>query len=501
MNQLSLVFVALLMALPAMAQTLPGGNCSASSLNGTYSLNLNGRAIGTGGAFTGLFDAVGSATFDGKSGVTFTGTYDSIQSANQSFNYSGTYTMPSDCLGTVTLTQGSSATFALTVYSSGRQFDITGKDSTYIYDGGGINYIPVACAAATLSGTYAYQVAGGVPDGADLSTSSELGIFQFDGRGSVTGQYVYNAVETNGSFSGTYTVSPNCQATVTVKDSSTGATNTFNLSIAGTYGEGASLIESGSGKVRIGQTQSTFATPTQSITDAASYVANATPAGSVFALFGLNLTQTTSSMQPGTLPLPTNFQNTTVTVNNEPAPLFYVGTTQIDAQMPWDIPGNALATVVVTNTGANGTTSNAAAVYVPAQATPGVSFFSTNRAAVINQDGSTNDATHPAAVNDEEVLYFTGGGPVTPAGPLVSGAAAPSGLSPVTDPNASLTVGGVAAHMIYVGLTPTAVGLYQANFNVPQLTAGTYPVVITISGQASNTLGGPVPSPVMTVSN
>ena len=66
-------------------------------------------------------------------------------------------------------------------------------------------------------------------------------------------------------------------------------------------------------------------------------------------------------------------------------------------------------------------------------------------------------------------------------------------LSPVTGDN-SVTVGGVQATVKYMGLTPGSVGLYQANFIVPQLAKGAYPVVITIAGQASN-------NPVMNVSN
>jgi uncharacterized protein (TIGR03437 family) len=57
------------------------------------------------------------------------------------------------------------------------------------------------------------------------------------------------------------------------------------------------------------------------------------------------------------------------------------------------------------------------------------------------------------------------------------------------------------ASIKYIGLTSGSIGLYQANFIVPQLAKGTYPVVITIAGQASNTLGGPDPNPVMTISN
>jgi uncharacterized protein (TIGR03437 family) len=167
-----------------------------------------------------------------------------------------------------------------------------------------------------------------------------------------------------------------------------------------------------------------------------------------------------------------------------------VSANQIDAEMPLDIPGGTVASVAVTN---GTSTSNAAAVYVPATGTPGIIVYGNDRAVLTNQDGSVNSASTPAKVGDEVVAYFTGGGPVHAAGNLTTGVPAPAGLSPVTGDN-SITVGGVPATVDYVGLTTGFIGLYQANFIVPQLAKGTYPVVITIAGQASN-------NPVMTVSN
>lgn len=123
----------------------------------------------------------------------------------------------------------------------------------------------------------------------------------------------------------------------------------------------------------------------------------------------------------------------------------------------------------------------------------GISTYGNNRAVVINADGSANTASNQAKVGDEVVVYFTGGGPVQASGTLTTGSPDPSGLSPVTGSYA-ITVGGVAATVDYIGLTPGSIGLYQANFNVPQIGRGTYPVVITISGYASN-------APVMSVSN
>jgi uncharacterized protein (TIGR03437 family) len=209
---------------------------------------------------------------------------------------------------------------------------------------------------------------------------------------------------------------------------------------------------------------------------------NWTPPGSIFSLFGVDLA--TKDATAATVPLPTTLLTTKVTVNGEAAPLFYVGSGQIDAQMPWDIPPGTLASVIVKNGNA---TSNAAAVYVPATGTPGIAVYNSDHAVVTNSDGFTvNSSANPAKVGDEVVVWFTGGGPVDASGKLVTGSAAPAGLSPITG-TYSVTVGGQNAVVDYIGLSPGSVGLYQANFVVPQLAKGSYPVQITIAGQPSNT--------------
>jgi uncharacterized protein (TIGR03437 family) len=223
-----------------------------------------------------------------------------------------------------------------------------------------------------------------------------------------------------------------------------------------------------------------FVNPGQAVVNAASYLAGETPAGSVFSIFGSNLA--TRVGQPTSTPLPTTVLTTTVTVNGELAPLFYVDPNQINAQMPEDIkPG--VATVIVKN---GASTSNAVAVMVPAAGTPGIVVYGDNRAVVVNQDGNVNSPSTPAKVGDVLVAYFTGGGPVNAAGPLATGGRSPNGLSPVAGPF-TVTVGGVDATVInYMGLTPGSVGLYQANFVLPKVAAGDRRLVITISGQASN---------------
>jgi uncharacterized protein (TIGR03437 family) len=496
-----------LLAVPVLAQTISGGSCSASNLTGTYSLTLSGRAISATGSFAGSFQGIGLATFDGVSVVTFTGADNTNLVSGKAFTYKGTYTVPSNCYGTVTLTTGSTATFALAVWSSGTQYSMTGSDSTYVYSGSGTSNQPTSCATASISGEYSYDTSGFTLTGTVQSGSAdEAGVLQFDGQGNVTSAtYTMTsggAKPTALTATGTYTVASSCVASGTLTDS-TGKSNALNMVITGNYGENFLLLEANTGFVRIGAAHAAFTNPSQSIGNVASYAVNATPPGSVFVLFGNGLTATGKTASALQVPLTTTLLSTKVTVNTEPAPLFYVSSGQIDAQMPWDIPPGTVASVVVTNGAApsGAQTSNAAAVYVPATGTPGLSFYGNNRAVVVNVDGNVNAPTDAAAVGDEVTAYFTGGGPVNSATKLVSGAAAPGGLSPVTGSDPTVTVGGINANVVYMGLTPDGVGLYQVNFVVPTIAKGTYAVVITIAGQASNAFGGPNPNPVITISN
>jgi uncharacterized protein (TIGR03437 family) len=130
-------------------------------------------------------------------------------------------------------------------------------------------------------------------------------------------------------------------------------------------------------------------------------------------------------------------------------------------------------------------------VIIP-QASPQIGVYGNNLAVVTFTDYSTVTVQNPAKVGDTVVAWFTGGGPVNASGKLTTGAVSPAGLSPVSGAY-TITVGGVDATAgSYVGLTPGSIGLYQANFVVPNVASGSHPVVLTISGQASN-------APVMSV--
>lgn len=207
--------------------------------------------------------------------------------------------------------------------------------------------------------------------------------------------------------------------------------------------------------------------------------------GSIATIFGFNLTSATGSAE--SVPLPLTLANTSVMVNDTPAPLFYVSPQQINFQVPAEaLPG--VASVVVATDGA----PNAVFSVAIPQAGPGIFTYGDNRAVATNQDGSLTDSNEPAAPGGVTTVYMTGLGPLD--NPVPTNTVTP--MSPVSQPSlpASATIGGKTAPISFIGLTPGSVGVAQANLSVPSLTAGNYAVVVTIGGVASN-------DPLITVGN
>ena len=467
------------------AQTNPSAGCSTSLLNGTYYLTLGGRATTT-STVSKILASNGAATFDGQSKVTFTVTSNAVnggQVFGSPLTYSGTYSIQSNCQGTINFTGGDTATMEVVAYGidnttqRANSFTLVGTDATYAFNGSG-TIQPAACAVSTLSGVWPFSGTANSLSGGTVTGAVDLaGTFEFDGQGNVSA--TWNATgQPSVSATGTYTVTAGCLGTMALTDTA-GTKYASSLSVYGAAAGYFSWVMTDPQLIVTGTGRSAFLNPGQSVVNAASYNPNQTPAGSVFSIFGSNLA--TKVDQPTTVPLPTTALTTTVTVNGELCPLFYISPTQINAQMPEDVK-SGVATVIVKN---GSSTSNAVAVAIPATGSPGIVVYGDNRAVVVNSNGSVNASNNPAKVGDEVAVYFTGGGPVNAAGTLVTGAPAPSGLSPVSGPY-TITVGGTSAAVEYIGLTPGGIGLYQANFSVPKVSAGDHPLVITISGQASN---------------
>jgi len=98
-------------------------------------------------------------------------------------------------------------------------------------------------------------------------------------------------------------------------------------------------------------------------------------------------------------------------------------------------------------------------------------------------------------VPSEYIVIYSSGLGATDI-PVASGAASPSNPpANVADPPV-LTLNGNSINILFAGLTPGLVGLYQVNFQVPAtLAAGNYDLQLTQSGTQSNTTVLPIAAP------
>jgi uncharacterized protein (TIGR03437 family) len=220
--------------------------------------------------------------------------------------------------------------------------------------------------------------------------------------------------------------------------------------------------------------------------NAGNYAANAPIApGSIAAVFG-NFPIGAST--PATsLPLPTSLGGLSMQFGAAPAPFFFSSPGQANIQIPWEVEGKTQAAVTVT---VNGQTSIPQALAIAPFAP---SIFSTNGQGTGQgsiQDASFRlvDASNPAHANSVVVIYCTGLGAVTNQPP--SGAPASGSPLSQTKTTPAVTIGGIAAPVVFSGLVPALAGLYQINARVPSTIGAdpAAPVIITIGGVASNTV-------------
>jgi len=219
------------------------------------------------------------------------------------------------------------------------------------------------------------------------------------------------------------------------------------------------------------------------VANAASFQPQVSP-GALASVFGTGLSNGTYTSAP---PYPTSFgasslggDGVSVSVNGQAAPVFFASPGQINFQVPWE---TAVGTASVTVSVAGGA-SNTVSVPV-VSAGPGL-FLSGTSAIVQNAaDYSLIGPGNPAAPGSTIIAYLTGSGPVSPA--ATDGVPAPLDSFVFATAPHSAAIGPAAATVSFAGLAPGWVGLVQVNLVVPAgLTAGTYPLTVTIDGQTSN---------------
>ncbi len=157
----------------------------------------------------------------------------------------------------------------------------------------------------------------------------------------------------------------------------------------------------------------------QGVGNAASYMSGPVAPGELIAISATRLGIPTASASA---------QNTQVTFDNITAPLISVTSTQITAMVPYEIAGQTtVLKVVIAGQAAPILTLNVALT------APGIFTLTGptglgDQAAVLNQDGTVNSKTNPAARGSEIAIYGTGEGETFPQGS--DGASQPRRTSP-----------------------------------------------------------------------
>jgi len=208
--------------------------------------------------------------------------------------------------------------------------------------------------------------------------------------------------------------------------------------------------------------------------------------GEVVSLAGLRLgvgQPVEHQISPGKL-LPEELGGIRVSFDGTPAPVLYVSQTEVRAIVPRSVTGKDKVTIQMD---VNGEAANPFEIKI-APAVPGlytVTGTGTGQVAALNQDGSLNSESHPAARGSVVSLFITGQGRTEPElgdEELPSLQALPKPVLPV-----SVTIGDRAAEVAEAQSAPGVPGTIQIGVRVPMdAPAGkTVPVVVMVGDTSS----------------
>jgi uncharacterized protein (TIGR03437 family) len=232
------------------------------------------------------------------------------------------------------------------------------------------------------------------------------------------------------------------------------------------------------------QPNSTKQTPHQAgavdVVNAASFLPGVSPGG-LATIFGENLNDVSGSVVANTNPLPLRLAGVEVDVNGVPAPIFSVahanGEDQISFQVPYhtDTGPNAVEIDVFDYGNLVATTLTDSFIE-----DPGIFAYGSNSYAVAQHsfDGSLIGPSNPAAPGEIIILYATALGPLSID--LSDGYGAPSDPLAYTIDPFDVLVDGEPCRVLFSGLGPGFVGLYQLNLVLPRdLRSGNLQIQIT----------------------
>jgi uncharacterized protein (TIGR03437 family) len=199
------------------------------------------------------------------------------------------------------------------------------------------------------------------------------------------------------------------------------------------------------------------------VANSASFTQTFAP-GMLMSVFGTGLSSGSPQIV-SSAPLPlASASGTSVTINGIAAPLMYVSATQINLQIPYELPAGS-ANLVVRSGGQSASIS-----FTIQAAGPGI-FVDYRNGNIVPDESAAGGSTIG--------VYATGAGLATPT--VATGNLPSTGTTPV--PNLPVTV-----TPVYVGIPSWSVGVLQIDVTVPaSLAAGYQAVVVGIGGVKSKT--------------
>jgi len=217
--------------------------------------------------------------------------------------------------------------------------------------------------------------------------------------------------------------------------------------------------------------------------------------GSYISIFGRNLSE---ALRVTSTPwLPYGLAGVSVSFDvpgprSLPARIHFVSEGQINVQVPWELQGLNSAQLKVS------IDDTSSALYnVPLNDySPALFEFSDPAsgrllAAALDEQFRLVTTANPVARRRAVQLYANGLGPVT----STPSTGEPSPVQPLASSRVTpeVTVGGRPARVLFSGLAPGFVGLYQINVEIPEdAPVGVQPLVVTVEGVSSKTASLPI---------
>lgn len=188
--------------------------------------------------------------------------------------------------------------------------------------------------------------------------------------------------------------------------------------------------------------------------------------GGLISAYGTNFAGDGLVVAPS-IPLPQALAGASLLINGAPAPLLAITPWQINGQVP---PSVAVGTASFQMQFADGTKTDPVKADV-ASIAPAIFYYQVDtnpfiwQAAVLHAGtGIPADAAHPAVAGEALEIYGTGLGATDPPVPVGTAAPIPPAQTVITP---QVMFGSKPATVLFSGLTPGLVGLYQVNVIVP----------------------------------